>query len=385
MASIRRRTRKDGTTSYTVVWREGGGYGPYKAETVTDEHSAELLRDYLNANGQSYTMASEAFRQSRAHGPTLADIVAVHLSGLTGVTVRTKADYARDARTHIVPHLGHIRAGQITRAHVKAWVNQLAAAGVAPKSIANYHGLLASVMNTAIETGARADNPCKGVRLPKRDRRGDRAKFLEPAEYRVLLAQVPDYWKPLVGLLAGTGLRWGEATALTVADVILDGKRRYIIVDKAWKRDAHNGFYVDRPKTTRANREVTIDKGLARTLVPLMEGRAPADYLFTLPDGRPVMHRTFFRDVWKPAAAAAMELREDNPHPLRTRPQIHGLRHSHGSWLAEEGVDLTTIQRRLGHESITTTVNTYGHVSARSEKGAAEALERALRGKKRKG
>ncbi|HEY8294715.1 MAG TPA: hypothetical protein VIG41_05205, partial [Micrococcaceae bacterium] len=124
MASIKRRTRQDGTTSYTVVWREGGGYGPYRAETVEDEHKAELLRDYLNANGQSYTLASDAYKQSRAHGASIADVALDHIAHLTGVEERTKADYRRDLRNHIEPHLGHIRAAQLSRAHVKAWVNK---------------------------------------------------------------------------------------------------------------------------------------------------------------------------------------------------------------------------------------------------------------------
>lgn len=376
MATIRARKRKDGTTAYTVRWRENRN-GTETSETFDSRDDADMLCDYLNANGQSYALATEAYKQSRAHGPTLAEMIAVHLKGLTGVTERTRHDYERDGRLHILPHLGHIRAGQLTRAHVKGWVNKLAAEGIAPKSISNYHGLLSAVMATAIDTGTRTDNPCKGIRLPQRDRRGNRDMFLEPEEYQLLLAQFPDRWKAVVELLARTGMRWGEATALEVRDVI-DADVPYIIINKAWKRDNRNGYYIDRPKTARSNREVTIDPNLFAQLSGISAGRKPTDTLLVNDAGLPLMHRPFFRDVWKPAVDKAMERRDDNPAPLRVRPKIHGLRHSHGSWLVAAGVDLPTVQARLGHESIQTTINVYGHIGARSQRIAVDSLTRIL-------
>ena len=45
------------------------------------------------------------------------------------------------------------------------------------------------------------------------------------------------------------------------------------------------------------------------------------------------------------------------------RPRIHDARHTHASWLiADPDVNMVTIQRRLGHEKITTTIDTYGHL-----------------------
>jgi integrase len=173
-------------------------------------------------------------------------------------------------------------------------------------------------------------------------------------------------------------MRWGEATALNVADVVLTAPVPYIIIDKAWKRDDHNSYYVDRPKTERSNREVTIDAGLAAVLAGLIDGVPQDAYLFLNEKGGPVMHRAFFRDVWEPAVNRAMERRPGNPVPLRYRPKIHGLRHSHGSWLLAEGVDMFTVQRRLGHESIETTTNIYGHISVRSTTAAADAMGRIM-------
>lgn len=60
---------------------------------------------------------------------------------------------------------------------------------------------------------------------------------------------------------------------------------------------------------------------------------------------------------------------------LRARPRIHDLRHTHASWLIAAGVPLTLIQRRLGHESIKTTSDRYGHLAEGADAAAAAALD----------
>lgn len=373
MASIRTLKRKDGTAAYKVRWRENGD-GTETSETFDTKADAERLQDYLNANGQSYTLASEAYKQSRAHGPTLKEMIELHVKELTDVTPRTKYDYLRDARIHILPYLGGIRSGQITRTNVKEWVNQLIEEGCAPKSIHNYAGLLSGTMTTAIDHKVRKDNPCTKIKLPKK-KRGDRNRvYIEPEQFPILLAQFDDYWKPLVETLSGTGGRWGEVTALTGNDVELSGKHPTVTVNKAWKRDPHGHFYIGEPKTPRAYRDVTISKDLAKMLKPLADAAGPDGYIFTTKTGKPVNYHRFQSETWKPAAARAATESETNPTPLKARLKIHGLRHSHGSWLLAAGVDIMTVSRRLGHESIKTTADIYGHVSKRADNAAAKAM-----------
>ncbi len=104
---------------------------------------------------------------------------------------------------------------------------------------------------------------------------------LRPAQYRgTLLALVPAHWQPLVEVLAGTGIRWGEAAALDVGDVDVAGSR--IRVKKAVKRDADKVFYVGRTKTGRSMRWVDINPGLLTRLRPLLTGRPRTAALFTV-------------------------------------------------------------------------------------------------------
>jgi integrase len=63
---------------------------------------------------------------------------------------------------------------------------------------------------------------------------------------------------------------------------------------------------------------------------------------------------------------------------LGKRPRIHDLRHSYASWLIHGGVPLPVIQQTLGHESITTTIGTYGHLDTRSMDVATTVISSAL-------
>lgn len=372
MASIRTRPRADGTFTYSVLWRENGN-GTQTSETFDELDKAELLRDYLNANGQSFALADRAIQQSRAHGPTLAEAAERHIKRLTGIEDRTRADYRRDVRLHILPHLGNIRAQQLSTESVAAWINKLEDDGCSPKSIANYHGLLSAIMTTyAAQPDTRDDNPCKGLRLPSRDRTRDRDKFLEVDEYELLLAQIPPQWQPLVRTLAGTGARWSEITALNVSD-LLHGKPAAVQITKAWKRDDHNGYRIGNPKTRNAVRDVTVSKALGKELTALAAARGHDEPLLPSPTGRHISYHYFQGKVWAPAVKRAQKA------GLRKKPKIKSLRHSHGSWLAAAGVDLPTISRRLGHESIQTTVNIYGHISQRAQSRAAKTLGKLLR------
>ena len=65
---------------------------------------------------------------------------------------------------------------------------------------------------------------------------------------------------------------------------------------------------------------------------------------------------------------------------LTKRPRVHDLRHTHASWMIAAGTDLFVLQRRLGHESITTTTETYAHLLPDQQRAAADAAGRVMAG-----
>ena len=112
----------------------------------------------------------------------------------------------------------------MTYRHVAGWVRAMTEKGLSPKTIANVHGLLSAAMTTAVRLGYRADNPCVGVELPKSVATRDEMTVLTRDEFGLLLSKVSAHYQPLVLTLVATGLRWGEATALTAGDVDLTAR-----------------------------------------------------------------------------------------------------------------------------------------------------------------
>jgi integrase len=86
----------------------------------------------------------------------------------------------------------------------------------------------------------------------------------------------------------------------------------------------------------------------------------------------PVRIHNFNPNVWRPAVVRAREA------GLVKQPRLHDLRHTNASWLIQAGVPLPVIQRHLGHESIQTTVDRYGHVDRALSRVVADVVGRAL-------
>ncbi len=282
--------------------------------------------------------------------------------------------------------------GPVTGIHegdIKAW---LIGWKRSPKTKANYHGLLYGVFNFALEQGFLTVNPCTRT-APKRSKiRQSQAdlRFLAEEEF-ASVAKVAGTESDMLTVAVGTGMRFGEVTALWVSDV--DLRHRSIRVNKAWKRDgedgeqeipawlrkalrakhAMRGHHLGNPKTPRSRRTIEVSEGLARLLAALVEGRAADDFVFVTPTGLPVHNADYYERVWQPLMATLVGI---GVAPFR----FHDLRHTHVAWLVAGGVPLPHIQARLGHESITTTIDTYGHLLPIGDELISSVVDTALGG-----
>ncbi|MGH1563095.1 tyrosine-type recombinase/integrase [Mumia sp. DW29H23] len=367
MASPEHRVHEaSGTESWRVRFRIGG---KQRSETFYAESTAEEFAALVNTLGAERALAYWLRETADPATPTLDQWADRYLAALTGVTDGTRRTYARMYRKVWSPLLGSYPLDAISRETI-----QLAIAKLDPdwsdKTIRNHHGLLASMMNGAVVDKLIAGSPCKGVRLPRRtEHTVVEMRFLDHGEFDRLLGEVPAHYQPLVLTLAGTGMRWGEAEALEVADV--DLAKRTVRITKAAKWDGSKAARdVGPTKTRRSRRTITLPPQVVAALAPLVSGRSKSDRLFLAPRGGPLRHRTFYDD-WKPAVERA---------GLDPQPRIHDLRHTHVAWLIAQGVSLPVIQARLGHESITTTIDRYGHLLPDLQRAAADAAEAALAG-----
>ena len=375
MASIRARQRKDGSTAYAVLWREPG---ERKLETRTFdlEHEARTLKDFLDANGNTFALAVQAAADLRSQAPTVAEVVAESIDLVTGVEERTKHKYRQLAARHITPVLGQIPVDRLDRRRVLAWFEGI---DLSAKSKANIQAVLSAGLTHAVERGLATENVAKGIRAPKTSLRTREPLFLAREQVDLLETALQDYEKHhalLVPFLAGSGLRYSEAAALRPGAIEERDGRMAVRVRTAWK-EGTTGFYLGGPKSKKGTRTVVLPRSLEERVTERVGKTKPGHFLFGRPDGSALQGPYFHKEVWQPLLGrlAAKDAASKYGARLELRPGPQDLRHTHASWLIAAGVPLPVIQVRLGHESIQTTVNVYGHLATGADAAAADALD----------
>ncbi|MFI1799415.1 tyrosine-type recombinase/integrase [Streptomyces sp. NPDC020379] len=400
MASIRHRQTASGEDRYRVLWREGGTRnGKGQGEDFYDRTSAERFRDLVNGHGQQWPTGwvkgvGFAAPEPEEEAPAIPaehmfrPFARHYIEHLTGISDQTRSNYYKFVDSHMVPWFRDLTVQgdtevSIGRDHISQWVNDLSKGRSGPhhdtgvkrrkyaaKTVRNQHGLLFGILQSAVDADKplRASNPCIHTRLPEDDHTADDKVFLEREEYAIIRRHLAADAVDLVHAKVTTGLRWGEIAALQVRDIVLVGERPRLSVQRAWKRGDH-GKFLGPPKTKKSRRTIILSPEQVRLFRRACAGKKTTDFLFTAPEGGAWDSGGFWNQRWAPALKAAAD------DGLTKRPRLHDLRHTHASWLIARKVPLPAIQARLGHESITTTVDRYGHLLAVLDEEIIAAVE----------
>lgn len=367
MASIRVLKRADGSTAYKILWRDRES----KKQTsfTTDSGSeADMLVRLLNANGQSFALANKAVAEVKSSSPVLNKVVHDYLAQLTGIESGTKKKYKSMWQRHMEESIGARKLEFVDRVAVIEWFEAI---DRAPKTKKNLHSLLSSCLAWAVSEGLTPENPAVGISSPKGSLAPREAVYLSKQEFGYISNELGEY-EDFVELLAGSGLRYNESTALTRRSFSrVDDRHLSVRVSRAWKDTAH-GFQLGSPKTLASVRQVTLSEALSARMDVVLRTKKLDELIFTKPSGDFLRPGYFYSYHWAPALERLLEAR---PEPLLLqRPRVHDIRHSHASWLIQAGVPLPVIQKRLGHTSIKTTVDVYGHLTGEDDLKAADAL-----------
>lgn len=190
-------------------------------------------------------------------------------------------------------------------------------------------------------------------------------KFLEAEELRLLLEHMKiKKWRILTEFLALTGLRFGEAAALLRSDINL--KERVIHVTKTYDQ-IHD--IVTTPKTGCSVRDISIQDELLPVCKIVLANSMCENIIHIsniLFPGTAREHMQF--DCY------AKYLREQSEKAIGRRITPHTLRHTHASLLMEQGIDIDTISRRLGHSDSRITREIYLHVTKKLKERENEKL-----------
>ncbi|MCY8989817.1 tyrosine-type recombinase/integrase [Bacillus atrophaeus] len=274
---------------------------------------------------------------------------------------------------HITPHFFNSNIKKLTHTEIRKFQKNLINTGLSNKTVNNIMIILKKLFDAAINEKIINTNPCDGVpnlSLPKKQ-----MKFWIPEQFKAfikLIDQNEEYlFKVFYTVAYFTGMRCGEMLALTWNDI--DSVRKEINVYKSLSF-IKGEYKITAPKTKNSHRRISINSKLFDILLEWKEKQrvvleslhimhAEDIYIFQYKDTPPN------KDVFSRKIKTICERGE--VEPIR----LHDLRHSHVALLIHQKEDYITIKERLGHASIKTTIDVYGHLFPNKQKETADKLD----------
>ncbi len=404
-------------------------------ETRRGETKEAWVVDYADQNGKRHlkTFLKKKFADAFAttakiqirHGVHTADSASVTVAAAGKLWIATAEknrleratvdQYQQHLNLHIAPYLGRVKLSQLSAPMVREFEDKLShgipAPGTtdssprSPAMVRKIRGSLGAILADAQERGLVARNVVRELRATRRrgkERQAERrhkgkhkvgVDIPAPTEIKAIIEAATGKWRPFFLTAIFTGLRASELRGLRWEDVHLK-KRELHVTQRA---DRYQG--IDAPKSAAGHRTVPLTPKLASALTEwkLACPKGEASLVFPNGNGKVESHSNIINRVWKPLQLAAgvtvpvrdksgKIVRDEHGKPIARAKYtgLHALRHFYASWCINQEVDgglglpAKVVQERLGHSSITVTLDTYGHLFPRGDDSAklAEAEAR---------
>ena len=356
---------------YSVVYRIGARQrweAIGRSKKLAERRLAELV---AQVNAGTYRQLPEI---------TVADFCAKWLTDYAAGSVKpTSLRFYRGLITnHLIPALGSLRLTDLTPELVQRYVStSLREARVSARTVNHSLVVLKQVLNRAKRWGYLRDNPAEGVRPGRIE--PQEMDYLRPSEIPLLLKHADEPHRTLFMTAVLTGMRLGEILALQWGDIDWQGGRIQVRRSVFWYLRKELGEAAERdavlwrfttPKSKHSRRNVVMSPALkeALELHRLECAVSPHGLVFCTRAGTPIEPRNLVRREFEPALARA---------GLR-KVRFHDLRHTYTALLLAQGVNVKAIQAQLGHGSVQTTLDRYGHLLPESSAGIGEALDKQI-------
>ena len=301
-------------------------------------------------------------KQSANLDMTLQNLFELYMEDMTArlkpSTILTKKNIYR---THILPFFDKKPVNEIKASDVRRWQNQLmnSPKGYSKTYLKTINNQLTCLINYAKRFYDLNTNPC-GKAGSIGQAKADEMDYWTYDEYISFRKGVRD--KPLSYLcfevLYWTGIREGELLALTSADIDFDNK--LIDINKTYQR-LQGKDVITTPKTRKSKRKVPIPDFLCDELREFISTRymiTPNERLF------PITKSYLSHEMIRGCKNTGVK-----------KIRIHDIRHSHASLLINQGCDALMLADRLGHEKVSTTLNTYSHLFPHKQQELVHSLE----------
>lgn len=309
----------------------------------------------------------------------------------------TTAGYKSIIENHLKPILGSYKLKSLTPSTLQEFINNKFILGYSKNMINNIFTLLGGSLKYAVyPCQFLKDSPMQYIKIPRYDhiKKQSISKIINKEDFRLIINRFPQGSKFYIMLMIGyyTGARIGEITALTWEDI--DLKNETIDFNKnLYKNPDNKQWYLGSTKTESSVRKIKIGATLVNILdyhykqqiknklkyqdyymqqyiktdiinnkrctklltcvlkLGIPQGYTAVDMVNTMENGKIVTFETF-----KYASRVIH-------YELNIAFNFHSLRHTHATMLIENGANMKDVQERLGHALLTTTMDTYTHVT----------------------
>ena len=264
-------------------------------------------------------------------------------------------------QTHILPFFGNKPINEIKASDVRRWQAKLMSSpnNYSQTYLKKINTELNSIINYAKRFYDLNTNPCgKAGTIGKA--KAEEMDYWTYDEYIAFREGVKD--KPLsyicFEILYWTGMREGELLALSPADIDLDNK--LISINRTYQRIGGKDVFTS-PKTRKSKRKIPIPDFLCQELSDYIQSRYMLDA-----DERlfPVTKSNLSHEMIRGCKNTGVK-----------KIRIHDIRHSHASLLINQGCDALMLADRIGHEKVSTTLNTYSHLFPHKQQELVHSLE----------
>ncbi|MFC4808790.1 tyrosine-type recombinase/integrase [Paenibacillus sp. GCM10023250] len=298
---------------------------------------------------------------------------------------KTLYTYESNLKIRILPAFQHMQLEDIKPLHIINFLDKLEKegsrgdkknGGLASGTIEINHRILKNILKRAVEWRIIKRNPVSDVQKPKVD-----SKEIIPydeAEVEQMLRALqcePYHWRIMITLALTTGLRRSELLGLEWKH--LDFNTGVLDVSQSMIHALKGEVIVKQPKTKKSIRKVALPNSMLKELKEYYDYRMQERnnigdawrggnwfFMFSHTDGQPFHHE-------RPYLWFRQFVKKNGFRYIR----FHDLRHTSATILINQGVHAKIISERLGHGSITTTMNIYGHALRTADQAAADKFE----------
>ncbi len=369
------RENKDGTKSYYLVVRPDGGKQKWlKVGSTRREADRNATRILNDMNKGDYVEPTTV---------TLGDYLERWLTDYVDagyVRPRTAEGYRDIIRLHIVPQMGKVRLDRLNPVRIQAYyASRLkegrldGKGGLSAQTVKHHHTLLSRALNLAVRWDLLRRSPMDRVDAPRVPRREMEAYGVDAVTALLQQAEGTLY-HPFILLTIFTGLRRSELLGLRWRDI--NEERQLLTVNQTliWDRQQQR-LRIEEPKSVTSTRPILLSHTPMAALAAHRGRQAtigeqtPDSLVFCRPDGTSFHPDFVSHQVIALARRAGLK-----------GLSLHDIRHSNASILLSLGVHPEVVRNRLGHATISTTIDIYSHLLPGVQEEAAQKLEEGLSG-----